>query len=308
MTTAIEVVDLVKTYGQQRAVDGLNLSVPAGAVFGLLGPNGAGKSTTFGAVCGWLRPTSGHCAVLGTPSDRLHELRGRVAALPQDARFPDAAPVSVQLAHYGRLLGLSRNDSRIEASRVLELVGLTEAASKRGNQMSHGMAKRVGIAQSLIGRPSVVLLDEPTAGLDPHNARGIRDLISSLAPDATVVVSSHNLDEIEDICTHGAIIDRGRLVTSGAIHELTRQAGEAVIETRPGVQLPAAALEAAFGAANVTARDGAVHLRHGAGGDGGEPISRALRILLDAEVPVLGVRRGRSLEAAFLELTNAGSP
>lgn len=305
MSHAVTVNGLRKKYGKVLAVDGLDLAVPTGAIFGLLGPNGAGKSTTFGVLCGWLRPTAGTASVLGTPCDRLHTLGGRVSALPQDARFPDSAPIRVTLAHYGRLQGLSAADARAEAVRVLQAVGLQDAASKRGNQLSHGMAKRAGIAQAMIGAPEVVFLDEPTAGLDPANARIVRDLISSMAPRATVVVSSHNLAEIQDVCTHGAILDNGRLTVAGTIGDLTRQGEEIVVRSRPGAPVPVAALSGVFGEGSVlVGDDGRVVVRHPSDRDPAAAIADALRILLDAGTPILGVERGTSLETAFLELTS----
>lgn len=303
MSTAVEVRGLRKAYGRTLAVDGLELAVPTGSVFGLLGPNGAGKSTTFGILCGWLREDAGSATVLGTPSHQLHRLRGRVAALPQDARFPDTAPIRVSLAHYARLQGMSGSDARAEAARVLDAVGLPEAADKRGDQLSHGMAKRAGIAQAMIGTPDVVFLDEPTAGLDPANARAVRDLIQSMAPRTTVVVSSHNLAEIQDICTHGAILDHGRLTAVGTMQALTRQAEEVVFVLRAGGPVPLDRLAELFGDAVAMDAQHRLRLRHAADADPAELIARALRVLLDAGTPILGVERGTSLESAFLELT-----
>ena len=300
---AVQVDQLTKKYGAQLAVDGLSFSVPEGAIFGLLGPNGAGKSTTFGAICGWLQPAWGSTSVLGVPSSRLHTLFGKVTALPQDARFPDAIPIVAQLAHQARLCGMSAREAATEAERVLALVDLGDAARKRGDELSHGMAKRAGIAQAMIGNPRVVLLDEPTAGLDPANARRLREVIVAMAPAATVGVSSHNLAEIQDICTHGAIIDHGKLVRAGTIAELTRQGNELVVWVRAGADVPVAALERAFGGGSVTRDDVSVRIVHGDAGDGAEAVATAMRVLLDAKVPVLGVTRGTSLETAFLELT-----
>lgn len=307
MTAAVEVRGLRKTYGRVVAVADLDLTVPVGAVFGLLGPNGAGKSTTFGVLCGWLEPTAGAATVLGVPSTALHRLRGRVAALPQDARFPDAAPIARQLAHYGRLNGMTAAQAASDADRALAAVGLADAAGKRGGQLSHGMAKRAGIAQAFMGTPDVVFLDEPTAGLDPANARVVRDLIRAAAPRTTVVVSSHNLAEIQDICTHGAILDHGRLTAAGTIEVLTRRGEEVCFETRPGAPVPARELAELFGPDAVAiGADGRVTVRYDTGRDPAEVIATALRVLLAAGTPILGVARGTSLETAFLELTREG--
>jgi len=213
---------LTRLFGTTRAVEGLDLEVPAGAILGFLGPNGAGKTTTFNLLCGFLRPTSGQATVLGEPLSRVSHLRGRFTALPQDARFQPTRNLLDSLRFLGELQGLDRVGARREADRVLQAVGLSEAAHTRGSALSHGMAKRFGIAQAFLGTPELVLLDEPTEGLDPRQAHSVRGMIRALVGHATVLVSSHNLPAIEDICTHVAIIDKGRLVASGTLEEIRR--------------------------------------------------------------------------------------
>jgi ABC-2 type transport system ATP-binding protein len=305
MTAPVEAQSLTKYYGSLCAVDQLDLSVEEGTIFGLLGPNGAGKSTTFGVLCGWLAPTSGAARVLGVDSRELYRLRGRVGALPQDALFPPQMSVAAQLAHYGRLAGLPGPHARAEVERVLDRVGLPEAAQVRSAALSHGQRKRVALAQALIGEPSLLLLDEPTAGLDPKAARGVRDLIRSLAPASTVVVSSHNLAEIQEICSHGAILDHGRCIVAGTIDALTLRGAEITIETRPEAVIPWGALREAFGPEAV--REGEPgHIQIAVtSGDVADVIAAALRVLLDAGTPILGVDRGQSLEQRFLALTGA---
>jgi len=300
---AVSIRGLRKVYGSVVAVDDMDMEVPRGALFGLLGPNGAGKSTTFGICCGWLRPTAGEASLLGVPSDRLHELRGRLAALPQDAWFPRHIPVHVQLTHFGRLAGLGKAEAARETERVLDQVGLSHAGGRKGIELSHGMLKRVGLAQALIGKPEVVFLDEPTSGLDPASGRKIKDVIASLTPAATVVISSHNLAEIQEICTDGAILDHGKLVVKGTIDDLTRRGAEIAIEVRAGTDIPEGPLGDAFGADHVVLETEVIRITFSSQKDVAEVIATALRILLDADVPVLGVHRGTSLETAFLEIT-----
>jgi ABC-2 type transport system ATP-binding protein len=305
---AVQTRGLTKRYVTTLAVDKLDLDVPRGAVFGLLGPNGAGKSTTFGILCGWLHPTAGESTVLGVPSRRLHQLRGRVAALPQDARFPPRLSVLRTLEHYARLSGQSAGEAQSSALSALERVQLRDAAHLRGDELSHGMLKRVALAQALLGKPEVVFLDEPTAGLDPKVAYDVKQLIGALAPACTVVVSSHNLAELQEICSHGAILDRGHLVQSGTIDELTRRHAEIAIQFKPGASIPERELQAKFGAdaVVVTHADGqasTVRIRFAGERDVSEVINEALAILLAARVPLLGVQRGTSLERAFLDAT-----
>lgn len=300
---AVEIRGLRKRYGKQLAVDGLDLTVPRGAVFGLLGPNGAGKSTTFGIACGWLRQTEGSVTVLGVDSHQLHRLQGRVAALPQDAMFPANVTLRESLAHFARLSGIAPARSVAAADEALERVGLTDAAGKTGAQLSHGMHKRAGLAQAILGPPDVVFLDEPTSGLDPRIAHATKHLIAQLAPRTTVVVSSHNLAEIEEICTHGAILDHGRLTISGAIHELTRRSGELTVTVRGFNDAARAALAKRFGAESIVLRDDSLRVSYPRERDPAAVIRETLELLWTHGVSVLGVHRGTSLETAFLELT-----
>ena len=306
---AIQINGLHKRYGATVAVQHLTLEIPKGSVFGLLGPNGAGKSTTFGILCGWLRATSGSATVLGVAPTQLSTLRGRVAVLPQDAHFPPQIPVRDQLAHFGRLMGLGAAAARDEALRALGLVGLAQTASMRGFELSHGMLKRVGLAQTLVGRPDVVFLDEPTAGLDPKSARQVKDLIAGLSPEATVVLSSHNLVDVQEICTHGAILDKGRLALGGTIDRLTRRGAEINIELKPGAAVPIDQLRAAFGESSVEIEDGVdLRIQFDPQRDVSEVIGEAVRLLLDHGTPMLAVQRGMSLETAFLEATGDEAP
>lgn len=305
----IQVRGLRKVYGAKVAVDALDLDVPRGSVFGLLGPNGAGKSTTFGVLCGWQSADAGDVRILGTPPARLHELRGRVAALPQDAHFPATMRLDEQLTHFARLQGLAPNVALAEARRALEAVGLADSAHLRGSELSHGMHKRAGLAQALLGSPEVLLLDEPTSGLDPRTARAIKDLIASLAPRATVLLSSHNLAEVQELCTHAAILDHGRLSLTGSMDALVRRGTEfSVLLAEPSAAGVRALTQAGFevldpkSPTSVTLR-----VRAPEGHPDRTAIPDALRALLKAGAAVLEVRRGTSLEAAFLEQTAQGS-
>ena len=304
----VRIRGLRKCYGPTVAVAGMDLEVPQGALFGLLGPNGAGKTTTFGILCGWLKPTAGSATVLDTPCHRLYRIAGRVGAMPQDAAFPRQVAVYSQLLHFARLSGMDGARAKREADRVLAAVGMHEAGRYRGSELSHGMLKRVALAQALIAGPEVLFLDEPTAGLDPAASRKIKDLIKSLTPRATVLVSSHNLAEIQEVATHGAILDHGRVVASGSLDVLTRRGGEVTIEVREGATIPGPALEAAIPGASIRIDRERIYVTFDANTDVADVIGRLLRILLDARVPVLGVLRGTSLENAFLEATAKEAP
>ena len=302
----ISINALTKFYGDKCAVNTLSLEVPRGAVYGLLGPNGAGKTTTFSILASILRPSSGSARILGVEVGNLYSLRGRVAVLPQDAWFPAQVTIASQLAHYARLMGMDDRAATSEAARVLAEVGLTDSATKRGSELSHGMTKRVGIAAALIGNPEVLLLDEPTTGLDPRSAFHIKEIIARQAPRATVLVSSHQLADVQEICTHGAILDHGKLVQAGTIGELTRQGQELSLELGRGAPVPLTELMAALGGdakAELTALTD-LRIAYDARRDPAEAIAIVLRLLLEHQVPILGLRRGTSLEKAFMAMTS----
>jgi len=203
------------------AVDRLDLDVPAGSVFGLLGPNGAGKTTTLRLITGLATPTSGSAAIDGIPVDpRDPGARRAIGVLDQDPRYYGwmSGRELVELA--GRLQGLSGHDARTRAAETLDLVGLAEAARRRVGGYSGGMRQRLGIAQALVARPRLLILDEPVSSLDPEGRRDLLALIADLRASATVIFSTHVLADVERICDRVGIIDRGRLVTEGPLDEL----------------------------------------------------------------------------------------
>lgn len=220
MNHLIECTNLSKNFGPKQALkdvsfklDGHDLNSPylnnKGAT-ALVGPNGAGKTTLFSIMCNYQLPSSGRIAIFGhAPGSR--ELLGRVSALPQDAQLDPRFAISHQLGFYAKLQGYSTKAAKMESQRVLELVDLAGALNERPDALSHGMRKRVAIAQAFIGQPQLVLLDEPTAGLDPANARKVRQLVTDLSDQASFIISSHNLSELEQLCSTVLMLDRGVL-------------------------------------------------------------------------------------------------
>ncbi|MDN5369829.1 MAG: type transport system ATP-binding protein [Shewanella sp.] len=201
---------LSKRYGNKLALDNVDLTLETGSPIALVGPNGAGKTTLLSLMLGFIKPSAGDIKVLGKQPGSA-ALLGKVAALPQDAALDPDFSLLTQLALYARLHGFNGKAAENEALRVLELVGLVDAARSLPKALSHGMGKRAAIAQALIGAPKLVLLDEPTAGLDPVNARSIRDLVSNLVADITFLISSHNLEELEKLCGKVLYLDHGKL-------------------------------------------------------------------------------------------------
>jgi ABC-type multidrug transport system ATPase subunit len=304
---AIRTESLSRHFGNLRAVDGLSFEVPTGSIFGFLGPNGAGKTTTFSLLCGFMRPTAGTAEVLGAPLNALHRVRRRMSALPQDARFHPERTVIDDLRFLAHLGGQSPDDASRDAERVLAAVGLEDARNVKGKALSHGMAKRFGIAQAFLGSPELVLLDEPTEGLDPRMAKGIRDLIRSLAGKSTVLVSSHNLAEVEDLCDHAAILDRGRLVTAGSMAALTGSDELLLITLGAPIDAPSRILAGLPSVKSVEASSDGRRLRVRLASPEGQPFEAVVTRVLDALIrsgALIGtVGRGRGLEERFLEVT-----
>jgi len=279
MTDALVTRGLTKTYGGVAAVDHLDLRVPAGLLYGFLGPNGAGKTTTIRMLLGLIHPTSGSAEVLGeavSPGRGTAVLR-RVGALVEEPAAYRYLSGRRNLEYFARVAG-PRDDARRRLARVdevLALVDLTAAAGKRVRAYSQGMRQRLGIARALLGAPEVLVLDEPTNGLDPQGIAEIRALLRRLADDGTTVfVSSHLLAEVEAVCDRVGVLAHGRLVAEGPPSNL-RPAGTrlrvavddparalALLATLPGVtpETP----DASAGAGGAGAEPGAVPVRPGA--------------------------------------------
>jgi ABC-type multidrug transport system ATPase subunit len=238
---AIETSGLTKIFGRQRAVDGLDLTVPRGSVFGFLGPNGSGKTTTIRMLLGLAGATSGEIRMLGEPMpSELRSVLPRVGALVEG---PAIYPFLSGRANLIRLdaadLHASSATRRVRVDAALDRVGLGHAALKKAHAYSLGMKQRLGIANALLRPRELLILDEPSNGLDPQGTREVRNLIRSLAADGTTVfVSSHLLSEIEQLCSHVAVMSAGRLVAHGTLEELSRG------EVRVTVRTPDAAAAA----------------------------------------------------------------
>ena len=218
MTCLIKANSLSKNYGAKRALDNVSFEVEEGAAVALVGPNGAGKTTLFSILCGYLPASSGDVSILGRAPSSPQNF-GQLAALPQDALLDPQFTIGHQLSFYSGLQGFSGKNKIIEVERVLELVGLPDAIKEKPTDLSHGMRKRAAIAQALIGTPKIILLDEATAGLDPKHARDIRSIISSLSGDITFLLSSHDLSELERLCTKVLYIESGRLKEHSVTNE-----------------------------------------------------------------------------------------
>ena len=220
---AIETRALTKNFGRQVAVDAIDLAVPRGAVFGFLGPNGSGKTTSIRLLLGLVRATSGEISVLGeTMPDRLRSVLPQVGALVEGPAFYPFLSGEDNLRRLDSAdRGASPRTRRARVASALDRVGLTAAATKKAGAYSLGMKQRLGIANALLQPRELLVLDEPTNGLDPQGTREVRALVRSFAAEGTTVfVSSHLLAEVEQVCTHAAIMSAGALVAQGSLDDL----------------------------------------------------------------------------------------
>ncbi len=222
----IELIDLTKKYGSFTAVDQLNLTIRKGEIFGLLGPNGAGKSTTILMMLGLTEPTSGMASVCGIdPTTKPIEVKRIVGYLPEDVGFYSNRSGYENLMFTAMLNGLSRWEAVTKIDQLLELVGLTEVAGKKTGKYSRGMLQRLGLADVLIKNPEVIILDEPTLGIDPTGVKEFIELIVTLsrAEGLTVIFSSHDLHHVQQVCDRVGLFVNGRLLAEGDIPTLSRK-------------------------------------------------------------------------------------
>ncbi|HEY3994181.1 MAG TPA: ABC transporter ATP-binding protein [Ktedonobacteraceae bacterium] len=299
---ALRTINLTKQYGQRLAVNNLSLEVRRGEIFGFLGPNGAGKTTTIRMALGLITPTSGSVEILGKDViARRAEVLPRVGALIETPALYLYLSGRNNLRAVGSALG-GVPEKRIDA--VLELVGLVGRQKDRVRTYSLGMKQRLGIAMALLQEPDVLILDEPTNGMDPAGIVEMRDLVHSLAAEGkTIFISSHLLSEVQQICTRVAIIDQGKLVTESSVADLTRGKDEfRVTCEQPRNAL--ALLKAQPWGQNARA-DGEDALITGSPDGSG----RSLNIFLTRAgfVPETLERPTQDLEQVFLNLTNSGS-
>ena len=293
--------NLVKRYGRRRALDGCTLVVPRGAMMGLVGPNGAGKTTWMMAVAGFLRVSSGTIDLLGRGPFDANIHSGRFAILPQDSELPLEARPGDLLYRYARMQGLSPEAARRSAAEMLVAVNLADRARSSIRSLSHGMRIRVRLAQCFLGSPEVVLLDEPLNGLDPVEADRIRQFLRKRRGQQTIVVSSHNLHDIETLCTHVAFVEKGRVTQTSTLEAIThathRVTYTLAAEPRNKAALAAAVPEATFAWTEET--HALVCTLDGSNDDIGTVNRKLLPVLL-AQTDVLAISSGQTLEEAYL--------
>ncbi|HEY9900718.1 MAG TPA: ABC transporter ATP-binding protein [Pantanalinema sp.] len=229
MTMAIEVEDLALTFGEIRAVDGLSFQVKPGEVFGVLGPNGAGKTTTVRLLNGLLQPTRGKSRVLGLdPTVDGSALRAQTGVLTETPSLYERLSARENLSIFAQMYGVPNREIEGRIARLLSLLGLEARADTRAGGFSKGMKQRLAIARALLHEPSLLFLDEPTAGLDPESAQQVIDLVEQLSREEgrTIFLCTHQLQEAERLCDRVALFNRGHLLAAGTVAELAGRLGE----------------------------------------------------------------------------------
>ena len=237
MPTVIHASDLTKKYGDFTAVDAISFEVPAGESFGLLGPNGAGKSTTMRMIGGTSTRTGGTLTVMGLdPETHGPEVRAHLGVVPQQDNLDEELRVRENLISYGRYYGLPYSYLRPKADELLEFAQLTEKAGEKVTALSGGMKRRLTIARGLVNEPQILLLDEPTTGLDPQARHILWDRLFRLKEEGvTLIVTTHFMDEAEQLCDRLIVIDKGRIMAEGSPRSLIRQySTREVLEVRFG--------------------------------------------------------------------------
>jgi ABC-2 type transport system ATP-binding protein len=242
----IDVQDLRKQYGDLAAVDGVTFTAESGRIFGLLGPNGAGKSTTIGCVSGLLEPTSGRVTVMGHDVQRDGKAaRQHLGIVPQELALYEDLSAAANLSFWGAAYGLGGDTLRRRVADVLDLIGLADRARDPTGKFSGGMKRRLNFGCGIIHRPRVLLLDEPTAGVDPQSRVRLLDLVRAQAREgATVLYTTHYMEEAQELCDRIAIVDRGKLLALGTLQELRGLVGEKDLVRLTGRFDPAAASRA----------------------------------------------------------------
>jgi len=306
----IEVKNLTKVYGNHAAVTDLSFTVEDGRIYGLLGPNGAGKTTTMNIMTGCLGATSGVVRIDGLDIfDEPEKIKRKVGYLPElPPLYPDMTPMEF-LEFVAKARGVTGKERTEQIEKVMEITGIEEMQDRLIKNLSKGYRQRVGIAQALLGNPEVVILDEPTVGLDPKQIIEIRDLIKNLGKDHTVILSSHILGEVQAVCDHILIISHGRLVASGTPNDLEKQfTGSSTVDLSVKADQARATeiLAGMDGVSDVEVKseaDGVTELRVSAQ-DGGDVREALFTAFSKANVPILNMTLSKaSLEDIFLEFT-----
>ncbi len=287
---AIEINNLEKSYGKKKVLKGLNMRIKKNSVYGFLGVNGAGKTTTFGIISKFLKYQKGSFSI-----------NGKMSVLPQDAKFFSGRKIKTQFQLFAKLDNIDNIDKEIQLS--LDKVNLKKEINNKPERLSHGMRKRLQIAQALIGQPEIILLDEPLSGLDPKNAFEIKNLMRELSKNKTLVISSHVLSDIEEICDHIGIIHDGKIQFEGLVSELKNS--HCNINIRVNKEFKLNILDPIKGVIKKSIINNNLSIEFDQKIISIESLNKnVFQILNTNNIGILEIKRGESLEQGFLKLLN----
>jgi len=292
-----------KSYKKLKALDDISLSVPTGSITGLIGPNGAGKTTALALTAGLVRPDAGKVDLLGDGPYRSDVHKGRITLLPQDAHFPPQARVNDLLHYFARLQGLSRVETKKNTDEILEWVNLSDRKNKKVSTLSHGMFRRLTIAQAFLGEPEIVLLDEPMSGLDPEQVISIRKLIARKKTDQTIIISSHILTELEAVCDYVIFINEGRTKRQDTLDSVVNKE-KVIFYFLEGSSPPVAEIERRLPNSLISfaADKNVLTIEfHQSEFPISEINARVIPVLFEARTGIREIRTGQSLEQEFLK-------
>lgn len=302
----LEVKGLSKQFKDKKAVDGVSFSVKEGESYGLLGPNGAGKSTIIGMVFGLLSPTAGEVVVNGVPIAKQPErAKACMGYVPQEIALYPELTASENLFYWGRMYGLSGERLKHRVAECLETVGLSDRAKSRVEVFSGGMKRRVNIAAALLHQPRILVMDEPTVGVDPQSRNHILETVKLLnSQGVTIVYTSHYMEEVEYLCTRVGIIDHGKIIAQGTLPGLRQIVGEVANITLTISAMPEGLLERLRTLSEIQTVDQSHEVLRLTAHDAAEALSAVTQLLAEYAVKLRAVDiREANLEAVFLHLT-----
>ncbi|MCH2110798.1 MAG: ABC transporter ATP-binding protein [Polyangiaceae bacterium] len=297
--SAVTFRNVNKSFGSKQALQNLSFKVPSGSICGLVGANGAGKTTTMGVISGLLKADSGEINLLGSGPFSVERHRGRIGLMPQDSSPSLHSSILASLKYFAELQGYTRSEAAVAAERALVAVGLGDRQRAKFLSLSHGMRRRMIIAQAILGQPDLILLDEPTSGLDPDVVVLIRNQILSLKGKSTVIVSSHILAELETICDHVIFLENGSCMRDDSLGAIMNQSIRVAytLEKKPDLQL----LQKQFPEAKLSYQKNQFLVEKTNHRTVESLNQEMLPLLLDQKLGIQEVRSGDSLEEAWLE-------
>lgn len=300
---AISFENVSKSYSGHLALNGLSFEVPTGSITGLIGPNGAGKTTALAIIAGLVKVDSGLINIFGDGPFQSLLHKGRLTLLPQDAHFSPHARVSDLMIYFARLQGLSKRDAISETDTILEWVRLSDRKKKKVSTLSHGMFRRLTIAQAFLGQPELILLDEPMSGLDPEQVVSIRKLIAQKKPEQTIVISSHILTELEAVCDYVIFINQGKTILQDSLDAVINRE-KIVLYYLEGPEPPLEVIQELLPHSSIDFSDTRQILTirfHKSDFSLSQINSMILPLLMNSGIGIREIRAGLSLEQEFLK-------